>query len=140
MDKNLKNALIIIALCSLLQGCTIRDLWNGLLDFNFLYLFAFIVGIVILFSIFIFIGTIWDNIWNKLYEIFPSLKSFIGKLLSWIEKIWNGILIFIGWSWIVLVLLGILMGLYALFVGLQLKKFNCHTSTYRLGVVTHLPT
>jgi len=118
MDKNLKNALIIIALCSLLQGCTIRDLWNGLLDFNFLYLFAFIVGIVILFSIFIFIGTIWDNIWNKLYEIFPSLKSFIGKLLSWIEKIWNGILIFIGWSWIVLVLLGILMGLYALFVGL----------------------
>jgi len=118
MDKNLKNALLIIALCFLLQGCTIRDLWNGLLDFNFLYLFGFIFAILILMSIFIFIGTIWDNIWNKLYEIFPSLKSFIGKLLSWIEKIWNGILIFIGWSWIVLVLLGILMGLYALFVGL----------------------
>ena len=113
MDKNLKNALLIIALCFLLQGCTIRDLWNGLLDFNFLYLFGFIFGIAILMSIFIFIGTIWDNIWNKLYEIFPSLKSFIGKLLSWIEKIWTGFSIL--WTGaLVLILFGaILIGLYA---------------------------
>ena len=113
MDKNLKNALIIIALCSLLQGCTIRDLWNGLLDFNFLYLFGFIFGIAILMSILIFIETIWDNIWNKLYEIFPSLESFIEKLLSWIEKIWTGFsFLWIG-ALVLVLFVGILIGLYA---------------------------
>ena len=115
MDKNLKNALIIIALCSLLQGCTIRDLWNGLLDFNFLYLFGFIFAILILMSIFIFIGTIWDNIWNKLYEIFPSLESFIGKLLSWIEKIWTGFSFLWTGALVLVLFVGILIGLYMVF-------------------------
>ena len=101
MDKNLKNALIIIALCFLLQGCTIRDLWNGLLDFNLMWIVYFIIACRVIGGLGAFMDWCGSLVAKKPVEYDDNFenvgkeRSAINILMRWI--IIMPLLIFVGW-------------------------------------------
>jgi hypothetical protein len=111
MDKNLKNALIIIALCFLLQGCTIRDLWNGLLDFNLMWIVYFIIICFVMGGLGLFVDWCSSFVEKKPYvsdgnyNDIGKERSAINLLMRWIILI--PLLMVVGWflfSWLELLI------------------------------------
>ena len=93
----------IIAICLLLQGCTIRELWNGLLDFNLIYILYFII------AIFLFNGLskygdwvgkftrkeVYDSGNDEFFGKVKSTRSFMSLLMRWLLVIsLSGIMLF----------------------------------------------